>query len=373
MVIKVLNIVGARPQLMKASILSGIFSKSERFCEILVHTGQHYDANMSTSLMQELFIKTPDYQLNSRGKSELSMLADLMVSIGEIITKEAPNYVISYGDTTTTLAGALAARKLNINHIHVEAGVRNNDMSMPEEVNRILVDKISILNFCVTDHGVQNLLNEGHKKCSPFSSTIFSGDLMLDCYIAASKKVAINDAPLKSLLANGKDYVYATLHRQSNVDIDYTLREIVAAFNVINSEVSVVMPLHPRTKKMLEEFNLSFNFETIAPLKYAESIDLLHRSCCVITDSGGLVREAFFAKKPSLLLLEKPLWPEIEEVECSISTRNISCDHILQQYEKLKHVKGNFDVPVFGNGDAGQNIVRAIERHFDGELTTGFA
>lgn len=352
---------------MKASILSRIFSESERICEILVHTGQHYDLNMSRSLMQDLFTKSPDYQLDSGGKSELSMLAHQVVSIGEIINKEEPNYVISYGDTTTTLAGALAARKLNINHVHVEAGVRNHDMSMPEEVNRILVDKISELNFCATEKSVQNLLKEGHHKHSKFSSTIFSGDLMLDCFIAKSEKIALNDAPLKFLPADGVSFAYATCHRKSNVDFEHKLREIVAALNVISSKIRVVLPLHPRTKNMLEKFKLSFNFETIAPIGYSESIELLQQSSFVITDSGGLLREAFFAKKPSLLLLEEPLWPEIEELKCSISTRDITCDTILKQYENIKHVKGNFNVPVFGNGNAGHNIVSAIERHFDTE------
>ncbi len=350
---------------MKASVLSKIFNESEKFCEILVHTGQHYDANMSSSLMKELFGKMSDYQLTSGGKSELSMLADLIVNIGDVISKEAPNYVISYGDTTTTLAGALAARKLSVKHVHVEAGVRNYDMSMPEEVNRVLVDKISDLNFCATEQCVQNLLNEGHQKCLQLSSTIFSGDLMLDCFIATSKNISLNATNLKPLSVVQKDYVYATIHRQSNVDREDKLREIIAALNEINSEIPVVLPLHPRTRKRLEQFKLSFAFNPIFPLSYAESVELLLRSRYVITDSGGLVREAFFAKKPSLLILEKPLWPEIEELECSISTREVSCSSILGQYARLKHLQGHFDVPIYGNGDAGQNIVRAIESNFD--------
>ena len=297
MVIKVLNIVGARPQLMKASVLSRIFNESERFFEILVHTGQHYDANMSSTLMQELFIKVPDYQLTSGGRSEVTMLADQLISIEEIINKEAPDYVISYGDTTTTLAGALAARKLNINHVHVEAGVRNHDMSMPEEVNRVIVDKISDLNFCATDQGIQNLLSEGHQQYSKFTSTIFSGDLMLDCFNVASEKTTPNNAPLEALPEDEEDFVYVTLHRQSNVDNEHSLSEIVSAINLINSDIPVIFPLHPRTRNMLEKFKLSFNFETISPISYVESIKLLQRSRYVITDSGGLVREAFFAKK----------------------------------------------------------------------------
>ncbi len=349
---------------MKAAVLSKIFSESKRFCEILIHTGQHYDANMSADLMQELFIKMPDYQMNSGGKSELSMLADQIVSIEGIIKKESPDYVISYGDTTTTLAGALSARKMNIKHVHVEAGVRNYDMSMPEEVNRVLVDKISDLNFCATEKSLQNLLSEEGVEQSKFTSAVFSGDLMFDCFISQSKNTR-DYTYLEELLGKKEDYVYVTLHRQSNVDNEKTLSEIVEAINHINNNIPVILPLHPRTKNMLKKFKISFDFETIAPLSYIESIDVLKHSTYVITDSGGLVREAFFAKKPSILILENPVWPEIEEIRCSISTRPISCKSILDQYEELKDMKCNFDVPIFGNGNAGLKIIRAIERHYD--------
>ena len=367
MPIKVLNIVGARPQLMKAAILSKLFDNSDKFCEILVHTGQHYDNNMSSSLMQELFSKAPDYQLTSGGKNELAMLADLIVSIGDLIIKEAPHYVISYGDTTTTLAGAISARKVNVNHVHVEAGVRNYDMRMPEEVNRVLIDKISDLNFCATEQGVKNLLKEGHQSVLQSSSTMFSGDLMLDCYIETSKSSLLNDAHFKLLPLTKKDYVYVTLHRQSNVDNKIKLEEILTALNEINNELTVVFPLHPRTRKRIEEFKCNLAFKPISPISYVESIALLHGSKYVITDSGGLIREAFFAKKPSLLLLESPLWPEIEELGCSISTKEISSNSILEHYEKCKLLKGDFSVPIYGNGDAGINIVRAIESHFNFE------
>lgn len=365
MVIKVLSIVGARPQLMKAAVLSKIFAKSKRFIEIIVHTGQHYDTDMSSNLMKELFVKTPDYQINSGGKSELAMLANQLVGIEEILKKESPDYVISYGDTTTTLGGALAARKMNIKHVHVEAGVRNYDMSMPEEVNRVLVDKISNLNFCATEKSMQNLLREKTQRYSKFSSTIFSGDLMLDCFVSYSKKISQNSTHLKGPLGKKAGYTYVTLHRQSNVDNKRSLSDIVEAINIINSRTPVVFPLHPRTRNMLKKYDLCFDFETIAPISYKESLEVLKRSNYVITDSGGLVREAFFAKKPSLFILENPVWPEIEEVKCSISTRDISCKSILQQYEKLKNLKCNFDTPIFGNGDAGWKIVRAIEKNYD--------
>lgn len=367
MVIRVLNIVGARPQLMKACILSSVLGESKRFQEILVHTGQHYDSNMSSGLMRELFTKLPDYQLNSGGKSELEMLSDQVVRIGRIIQEEEPNYVISYGDTTTTLAGALAARKLNVNHVHVEAGVRNYDMHMPEEVNRILVDKISELNFCATKKSVQNLLNEGHQKRSDFSSTIFTGDLMLDCFVRSIDKISRYESSINDGSQENTEYVYVTCHRQSNVDSESKLKEIVHSLNIINAEIPVVLPLHPRTKNMLKKFNLSFSFKTLDPVGYSDSIRLLRNARYVITDSGGIVREAFFARKPSLLLLEEPLWPEIEELKCSISTKEVTQDEILRQYHRLSQVRGDFDVPIFGEGNAGRNIVDAIERHFDGK------
>jgi len=362
--IKVLSIVGARPQLMKAAVLSKAFKTSKHFFEILIHTGQHFDDNMSSSLISELFDKKPDYQLGSGGKSEITMLAELIVNLAEIIAKERPDYVISYGDTTTTLAGALASRKLNVKHVHVEAGVRNFDMHMPEEVNRVIVDRISDLNFCATQKCLENLRSEGYERVlNPYGS-IFSGDLMFECFVEIASRVARDQTILQSIVSPDSNYVYVTLHRQSNVDVEVKLKEIVAALNEINDEIPVVMPLHPRTKKMLREFNLSFSFKTIPPVSYFESIGMIQGCEYVITDSGGLVREAFFAKKNSLFLLEDHVWPEIEKLGFSVAVSKITRGAIVAQYDKCKGLLGDFEVPIFGDGKTSSYMLSSIESHF---------
>lgn len=362
-IIKVLSVVGARPQLMKAAILSELFDQSDDFAEILIHTGQHYDPNMSSDLLGELFFKAPDYQLECGGVDELKMLSELIVGIADIIEREAPDVVVSYGDTTTTLAGALAARKSNIVHVHVEAGVRNFDMQMPEEVNRVIIDRISDLNFCATERGVRNLIRESVLSGSK-TSHLFSGDLMLDCFIKHSSQATPLIDALQPNNTIDEEYVYVTFHRKSNVDDRRQLGEIVEALNEINSNIRVILPLHPRTKRRLEEFKLNLSFQSIPPVSYYNSLGLIKSASTVITDSGGVVREAFFAKKPSLFLLEDPVWPEIEDVGCSVSAAQITSASILRQYELSKTLQGNFEAPIFGDGSAGLKIVAAIREHF---------
>ncbi len=365
--IKLLTVIGARPQFMKASMLSKKINLSKDFYEILVHTGQHYNKSMSSTIISELFSRKPDYNLNSGGKDEINMTSYIIEKIKKLILKEKPNYVLVYGDTTTTLAASLSAKKLNIPLVHVEAGVRNYDLNMPEELNRVIVDRISDINFCATKQSLNNLKLEGYlKKTKKNFKVIFCGDLMFDCYNYSKNQIDNNHSLLnkyRDLIK--KEYIYCTIHRQSNVDDKLSLTNIVKAVNQIHSKIPIIIPLHHRTRKRLKQFNLNLKCHVIESVSYFESLKLLKNCKFVMTDSGGLVREAFFAKKKSLSILEDIMWPEINNLNASIST-GPNFKNIENKIFKLSKLKPNFGKKIFGNGDAAKKILTEIRLHFKG-------
>jgi len=362
--IKLLTVIGARPQLMKAAMLSKSIDMSDDFNEILVHTGQHYDPAMSSSIISELFNRKPDYFLNSGGKDEISMIAYILEQTKKLILKENPNYVVVYGDTTTTLAAALAAKKLHIPLIHVESGVRNYDLSMPEEFNRIVVDRISDINICVTEHSFENLRREAFVTKEIPSMVTVCGDLMLDCFKFFQSHISKSTSAI--LILNGldtKDYIFCTIHRQSNVDNEESLKNIVKALNKIHSQISVIIPLHHRTRMRLKQFNLKLECHVIDPISYLDSLNLMRDCKLVITDSGGLVREAFFSKKLSLSIMENIVWPEINYLKASSNIRPIA-EEIEAKFLEMSNLEPNFKTPIFGNGDAAKKILADIRLHF---------
>src|SRR5690554_5722354 len=295
---KILTIIGARPQFIKASVVSRAIQQAEGIEEIILHTGQHFDANMSDVFFNQLGIPKPDVQLDIHGGSHGEMTGRMLVEIERALLEHKPDRVLVYGDTNSTLAGALAAAKLHIPVAHVEAGLRSFNMDMPEEINRILTDQISDMLFCPTTTAVNNLKNEGFG--SKPVNVMQVGDVMQDAALLfASKAVAPagGDLPEK--------FVLATLHRAENTDNPERLANIVEALNDIHAkQSSVVLPLHPRTRKLIAEQGLSLDVHIIDPVGYFEMVWLLDHCDLVLTDSGGVQKEAFFFGKACVTMRE---------------------------------------------------------------------
>ncbi len=301
---KIITIIGARPQFIKAAVLSNALKKNN-IQEIIVHTGQHYDVNMSKIFFDEMQIPAPDYQLNINSLNHGAMTGRMLEQIEKILLDEKPNFVLVYGDTNSTLAGALAAKKLLIKVIHIEAGLRSFNMNMPEEINRILTDRISDLLFCPTQTAIDNLVNEGllnNSQCK----VEWVGDVMYDSYLHFSP---MQRKPLDT--NNINQFGLATIHRAENTNNLNQLTNIVSLLNEINNRINLIVPLHPRTKKILADSGLTINATIIEPVGYLEMLWLLNNCNFVITDSGGLQKEAYFAKKKCITLREETEWVEL--------------------------------------------------------------
>lgn len=306
---KIVTVLGARPQFVKAAVLSRVIQSHRKMEEVIVHTGQHYDANMSDVFFKEMQIPEPKYNLNINGISHGAMTGQMLEKIEAILIEEKPDAVVVYGDTNSTLAGALAARKLQIKVIHIEAGLRSFNMSMPEEVNRILTDRISDLLCCPTQTALDNLNAEGFDSFD--SKVVLSGDIMkdsLEFYTALSeeKSTLVTDLDLQD-----NNFVLATIHRQENTDDVSKLKSIFEALEEIHLEKEVVMPLHPRTKLILEKHGLNYKIRFINPVGYFDMLQLLKHCSLVVTDSGGLQKEAFFSGKRCLIAREETEWKEL--------------------------------------------------------------
>lgn len=306
---KILTILGARPQFIKAAALSRVLREQTLIHEILVHTGQHFDANMSEVFFREMDIPEPAYRLNINGLGHGAMTGRMLESLEEILLKEKPNFALVYGDTNSTLAGALAAQKLQIPVVHVEAGLRSFNMRMPEEVNRILTDRISSILFCPTDTAVDNLTNEGfeHFDCRIWQS----GDVMQDAALFYAQHLSDDELFLKTHKLQTGSYVLATIHRQENTDDPEILTRLITALGEINQSVPVVVPLHPRTRSRLVQLNLPHSLRLLEPLGYFEMLRLIRNAALVMTDSGGLQKEAYFFKKFCITLREQTEWTEL--------------------------------------------------------------
>jgi UDP-GlcNAc3NAcA epimerase len=308
---KILTIIGARPQFVKASAVSRALKAFSDLDEVIVHTGQHYDPNMSDVFFREMEIPQPRYNLEVNGAGHGAMTGRMLEKLEPVMMTEKPDLVMVYGDTNSTLAGALAARKLNIPVAHVESGLRSFRMTMPEEVNRILTDRISDLLFCPTEQAVRNLGTEGYDK---FPAQIhLVGDVMYDSAIFYSRL-----AESRASVFSGKDlganpFILCTIHRQENTDNIGNLKSLISALNSLNREIPVVLPLHPRTGKILHQHNIVPEFKTIEPVGYFDILMLLKHASIVMTDSGGMQKEAYFFGKYCLTLREETEWTELVE------------------------------------------------------------
>lgn len=344
--IKIVTILGARPQFVKAAVLSRIISKYNAIDEIIVHTGQHYDSNMSTVFFNEMEIPQPKYNLNINGLNHGAMTGQMLQKIEEVLIKELPDIVVVYGDTNSTLAGTLAAKKLNIKVAHIEAGLRSFNMKMPEEINRVLTDRISDLLLCPTNVAVENLNNEGFLTLP--SKIVKCGDIMKDA-VEFYKKISTQKSSIISKLnLIHNEFVLATIHRQENTDSLENLKSIFEGLEIIHKNKQVVIPLHPRTKSILDKNNLKFNLTFIEPVGYFDMLALLTNCNLVITDSGGLQKEAYFNKKHCIIAREETEWVELL-THGFAKIVGSSKSRMIQVFNDFQKVKSNFEVNLYGN------------------------
>jgi UDP-GlcNAc3NAcA epimerase len=350
---KILTILGARPQFIKAGTVSREISKHSEIEEVIVHTGQHYDANMSDVFFDEMKIPKPNYFLGIGGKTHGAMTGQMIEKIEEVALKENPDWILVYGDTNSTLAGAIVASKLHVKLAHIEAGLRSFNMKMPEEVNRILTDRISTILFCPTHTAIENLEQEGYKNLD--CQIVNSGDVMQDGAIFY-KKFA-----LKPQCKIEEKYILATIHRAENTDDEKRLRAIFEALNEIAETKQIILPLHPRTKKIVESLKLdTSNLTLIDPIGYLEMIWLIDNCELVMTDSGGLQKEAFFFQKRCITLRDETEW--IELVENNFNTLvGANKNKILNTLNTITSEKNlDFNLDLYGGGNASSKIIKRL-------------
>lgn len=352
-----MTVVGARPQFVKAAVVTHELRKKHK--EILVHTGQHYDYNMSEQFFEELDLPKPDYNLGISGGSHAKMTGEMMVAIEVVLLKEQPDWLLVYGDTNSTLAAALAAAKVHVPICHVEAGSRTHCMTNPEEINRICTDHVSTLLLASAEGGFKELQKEGLGNHS-----LLVGNPMYDAFLTYSEKVLLNEIDLK-MLSGGEmkapdKYYYLTCHREENTN-DRNLLEILKAMNGL--DYPTIYPVHPRNRERVLRLGRFDNVLLIEPIGYFESISLVKHAEKVVTDSGGLQTEAFFAKKKCVTILDFVCWPET-----MLNGRNELSHPVANEIiEKLGHdqfIDENYQP--FGDGHAAVKIVNAIETYRKG-------
>ena len=349
--------VGARPQFIKAAAVSREIAKHPDINEIIIHTGQHFDKNMSDVFFEEMQIPTPRYHLNINSMSHGAMTGRMLEGIEPILLNEKPDFVMVYGDTNSTLAGALAAKKLHIKVVHVEAGLRSFNMKMPEEINRILTDRISDILCCPTDKAVENLKREGfeHIPCK----VVKTGDVMQDAARHYREISVTRSNVIRKLNLAGKEFLLCTMHRAENTDGLERLTSIIDALNEISSEMEIILPLHPRTTKIVESRNIRMKFKLIPPVSYFDMIELLKNTRIVLTDSGGVQKEAFFFAKPCVTLRDETEWVELVDKGFN-RLAGAEKDKITNAYNEMKNKRLDFNINLYGNGLASKKIIQAI-------------
>ena len=375
---KIITVIGARPQIIKAAAISRAISShySDQLEEFIVHTGQHYDENMSEVFFNELGIPKPAFNLNVGSGSHGSMTAKMMDGLESLFQTEKPDAVLVYGDTNSTLAAALAAAKIHIPVIHVEAGLRSFNKSMPEELNRIACDHMSSLLFSPTKAGMDNLKNEGFditptKKAHIDRPNIYHcGDVMYDNSLFFSELSEEKSTVLAENNLTKNQYVLCTIHRDTNTDDAKNLHAIFSALLQIQQEsnLDILLPLHPRTKKKMEELlspelqaqmSDSNGFKIIPPAGFLDIIALEKNARIIVTDSGGLQKEAFFFKKPCVILREQTEWIEI--VENGNARLAGSNQELIVRSSREMLAKTDFTYPdLFGDGEAASFICQKI-------------
>lgn len=351
---KIVTIVGARPQFVKAAAVSRVIRDNHagKIQEVLVHTGQHYDDNMSKVFFDELDIPHPKYNLEISGGYHGAMTGRMMEAIEKVLLQELPDWLLIYGDTNSTLAGALAAAKLHIPVAHVEAGLRSFNMKMPEEINRILADRVSTLLCCPTDTAVKNLLAEGLK-----SEIHNVGDVMYDIALFYRDRVQSGRMIMQNLKLSSGAFALATCHRAENTDVPKRLEGILAALAEVADRLPVVFPMHPRTRKLIEQYDLSHYLKKLIltePLPFLDMIALEQAAQVIFTDSGGVQKEAYFCGVPCITMRDETEWTETVDLGWN---RLAGADR-QRIVDALSGISpGRRDCLPFGNGKASEKIV----------------
>lgn len=355
---KIVTVIGARPQFIKAAVVSRAIAAHKDIKEVIVHTGQHFDANMSDIFFEEMCIPTPDYNLNVNGLGHGAMTGQMLEKIETVLLQEKPDWVLVYGDTNSTIAGALAAKKLHIKVAHVEAGLRSFNMDMPEEINRILTDRISDILFCPTETAVNNLKKEGYENIN--CRIIRNGDVMQDAALFYAGRAVRPKADIP------EDFVLCSVHRAENTDDPERLRNIFSALEEISKTCRVVLPLHPRTKGKLSAIGYDTNNSHILfiePVGYLEMVWMLKHCRLVMTDSGGLQKEAYFFDKYCITLRDETEWVELVKYGYNFLAGDDK-GKIISLYNHISD-KNNIEqkTPLYGNGNAGDLIVETLRNY----------
>ena len=354
---KVLTIVGARPQFIKAAVVSKALRGTPGAREVLVHTGQHYDDNMSAIFFAELEIPEPDYHLGIGSGSHGAQTGRMLEAIEQVLLQEKPDWVLVYGDTNSTLAGALAAVKLHIPVAHVEAGLRAFNRQMPEEINRVLADHASDLLFAPTELAAENLRREG----IPEVRIHQVGDVMCDAALFYAAKAEAESRILEKLGLKSKKYILATVHRAENTDDPSRLRAIFGGLMQTAADWPVVLPLHPRTRNALTREGLLSDVEralcVIPPVGYLDMVLLEKRARLVATDSGGVPKESYFYGVSSVILRKETEWVELVEMGWTVVVEPLSAADIAGALRKHLGAKGSNQCRPYGNGQAAEKIV----------------
>lgn len=360
---RIATVIGARPQFIKAAVVSRELRKRHK--EILIHTGQHHDYNMSERFFEELDIPTPDYNLGISGGTHAQMTGNMMIAVEDVLRREEPDWVLVYGDTNSTLAAALAAVKLHVPVCHVEAGARVHNMNNPEEINRVCTDHVSTLLLASTQSGYNEMANEGLQE-----KGILVGDPMFDAFVQYGDRMELSQVELRNCLGGVKTefwetglapdcYYYLTCHREENTSNDKNLLEIFKALESL--ETPTVYPVHPRNKQRAVWLQNQYSFKNLIltePVGYLESICLVKNAKKVVTDSGGLQREAFFAGKKCVTLLDFVCWPETMIDGRNELSRPIA-DEILDKLKKEQVINDKYQP--FGDGQSASKIVSVLE------------
>lgn len=375
--IKLLSVVGARPQFIKAAALHRVIKKhfQDKINEVVVHTGQHYDDSMSKVFFDELELPEPQYNLGINKLSSAAQLSEMISGIDKVLVNDQPGAVLVYGDTTSTLAGALAAQKNNIPLLHVEAGMRSHNKSQPEEVNRILTDHISTLLFCSSQSAIDHLENENIKHVATNKNSIqqpgvfLCGDVMADNILFYADKAKLEAKILQKLNVQSKKFLLATIHRADTADNVDQLQSIFKAFDAITKQetIPLLVPLHPRTKNNLnKEVQQLINnglIKIIDPVSYLEMIALQENAAMVFTDSGGMQKESYLLKTPCVVLRNETEWTELILNGNNILSGTDS-EKICKAYKTLSE-KNDFVFPaLYGNGNAAEKICEIIVQQF---------
>ena len=378
---KIITVVGARPQIIKAAALSRVINdKFPQIEELILHTGQHYDQNMSDVFFEELNIPKPSINLNVGSSSHGKQTALMIEKIEQVLLEKNVDAIVVYGDTNSTLASAIAASKIHVPIVHIEAGLRSFNKKMPEEINRIMCDHSSTLLFSPTETGYQNLIKEGFsthvsQKASADEPNIYHcGDVMYDNSIYFSELSDQKSTVLQKLDLEDQPYILATVHRNDNTDDPVKINAIFSSFLNLTEKhkISLVLPLHPRTLKMKEvllneaiqaKVDHSPYIKIIPPASFLDMIALEKNSTLIITDSGGVQKEAYFFQKPCVILRPQTEWVEIVKAKCAtiVDTDQDKILHAVNHFLKVENL--NFP-PVFGDGKAAEFILQEMHNQF---------